>query len=206
MIGERFERDAGCLAVEELSLAQIRFQRGGEIGRRAAQRAGDLRLAADARVEDMGLRNLDARAEIHLVAPVLPIEPRGSMLAARQKIGEAEPAAGRQPRGAGQVERSAGRPVEHRKVRREFRRMRVDGRAQRAVARRAVQIGGDARFAFERAAREQRETAQVARDDIRLAMNFAAREKTGILGVEIGRREIENVERRLALQRPSRAS
>src|ERR1700722_10211918 len=31
-------------------------------------------------------------------------------------------------------------------------------------------------------------------------MNFAAREKTGILGVEIGRRKVENVERRLAFQ------
>ena len=84
--------------------------------------------------------------------------------------------------------------------------MRVDGRAQRAVAWRAVQIGGDARFAFERAAREQRETAQVAGDDIRLAVNFAAREKTGILRVEIGRREVENVERRFAFREPSRAS
>ena len=78
--------------------------------------------------------------------------------------------------------------------------MRVDGRAQRAIAWGAVQIGGDARFAFKRAAREQRETAQVAGDDIRLAVNFAAREKTGILGVEVGRREVENVERRLAFQ------
>ncbi len=76
MIGERFKRDAGRLAVEEPSLAQIRFQRGGEIGRRAAERGGDFRLAANARVEDLGLRNLDARAEIHLVAPVLPIELR----------------------------------------------------------------------------------------------------------------------------------
>ena len=78
--------------------------------------------------------------------------------------------------------------------------MRVNGRAQRAVTRRAVQICGDARFAFERAPREQREAAQVARDDIRLAMNFAAGEKTGILGVEIGRREVERVERRFAFQ------
>src|ERR1700722_2446553 len=31
-------------------------------------------------------------------------------------------------------------------------------------------------------------------------MNFAAGEKTRILGVEIGRREVENVERRLAFQ------
>ena len=46
VIGERFERDAGRLAVEEPSLAQIGFERGGEIGRRAAERAGDLRLAA----------------------------------------------------------------------------------------------------------------------------------------------------------------
>ena len=109
MIGERFESDAGCLAVEELSLTQIRFQRGGEIGRRSAQSSGDLGLAADARVEDLGLWDLDARAEIDLVASVLPIEARGRMLAARQKISEAEPAAGRQPRGAGQVEGSAGR-------------------------------------------------------------------------------------------------
>ena len=65
--------------------------------------------------------------------------------------------------------------------------MGVEGRAQRAVARRAVQIGGDTRFAFERATREQRETAQVAGDDRRLAVNFAAREKARILGVEIGR-------------------
>ena len=83
--------------------------------------------------------------------------------------------------------------------------MGVDGRAQGAIAGRAVQIGGDARFAFERAPREKREAAQVARDDIRLAMNFAAGQKTGILGVEIGRREIERVERRLAFQKPSRA-
>src|ERR1700722_10926367 len=127
VIGERFERDAGRLAVEELSLTQIRFHRGGEIGRRAAQSSGDLGLAADARVEDLRLGNFDARAEVHLVASVLAIELRGPVLAARQKIGEAEPAARREARGAREVERSAGSPVEHRSVRREFRRMRVDG-------------------------------------------------------------------------------
>src|ERR1700722_447652 len=158
VIGERFERDAGRLAVEELSLTQIRFHRGGEIGRRSAQSGGDLSLAADARVEDLRLGNFDARAEVHLVASVLAIELRGPVLAARQKIGEAKPAR-REPRGAREVERSAGGPVEHRSVRREFRRMRVDGGIQRAIAWRAVQIGGDARFALKRAAREQREAA-----------------------------------------------
>ena len=206
VIGERFERDAGRLAVEELPSPKFAFSAAvrSEGAPLSAPAISALPLTRGSR--NMGLRNLDARAEIHLVASVLPVEPRGPMLAARQKIGEAEPAARRQPRGAGQVERSAGRPIEHRIIRGEFRRMRVEGRAQRAVSRRAVQIGGDARFALERAAREQRETAQVARNDIRLAMNFAAREKAGILGVEIGRREVEDVERRLAFQRPSRAS
>jgi hypothetical protein len=37
--------------------------------------------------------------------------------------------------------------------------MRVDGGIQRAIAWRAVQIGGDARLALKRAAREQREAA-----------------------------------------------
>src|SRR6202042_2540899 len=131
-------------------------------------------------------RNLDARAEIHLVASVFSIEVRGRMLSSRQKVREAETAAGRQPRGPRQVERSAGRVIEHGKVRREFRRMGVDGRVQRAIAWRSVEIGGDARFALKRAAREQREAAQVAGDDIRLAMNLTAGKKTGILGVEIG--------------------
>ena len=114
VIGERFERDAGRLAIEEPSFTQVRLQRGGEIGRRSAESAGDLGLAADSRVEDLGLRNLDARAEIDLVASVLPIEARGPMLSARQKVGEAKPAAWRQPRGAGHGEGSAGHPVEHR--------------------------------------------------------------------------------------------
>src|SRR5580698_10742407 len=92
VIGERFQGYSGRLAVEQFPLAQIRFQRGGKIGRGAAQSGGDLRLAADARVKDLGLRNCDARADIHLVGPALPIELRGSMLSTRQKIREAEPA------------------------------------------------------------------------------------------------------------------
>src|SRR5580704_11475752 len=103
VIGERFERDAGRLAVEEPTLAQIGFECGGEIGRRAAERGGDLRLAANARIKDLGLRDLDARAEIDLLASVLPIEARGPVLSARQKVSEAKTAAGRQPRGAGHV-------------------------------------------------------------------------------------------------------
>ena len=173
VIGKRFERDAGCLAVEELSLAQVGLERGGEIGRRAAQRGGDLRLAAHTRVKDLRLRDLNARAEIHLVAPILAVEPGGPVLAARQQISEAEPAPGREPRRAGQVERSAGRPVEHRKVRGEFRRMRVDGRAQRAIAGSAIQIGGDTRLAFERTPGKQREPAEVAGDDVRFAHEFS---------------------------------
>src|SRR4051812_33596884 len=76
VIDEGLERDSGRSAVEELSLAQIRFQRGGEIGRRSAERCRDLRFPADARIEDLGLRDLDAGAEIHLVASVFAIEPR----------------------------------------------------------------------------------------------------------------------------------
>ena len=78
--------------------------------------------------------------------------------------------------------------------------MRVDRRAQRAIAGGAVQIGGDARFAFERSPGEKREAAQVAHHDMRAPMNFVGRQKTGILGVEIGRRKIKRVERRLAFQ------
>src|SRR3984957_11546460 len=159
VIGEGFESDAGCLAVEEPSLAQIGPERGGEIGRRAAQGGGNLGFAGNAWIENLGLRNLDARAEVHRVAAVFPIELRRSMLSARHKVREAEPAAGRQPRGAGQVERSAGGPVEHRKAGRELGYIRVNGCAQGAIARRAVQIGGYARFALKRAACEQREAA-----------------------------------------------
>ena len=163
-------------------------------------------LPANARVEDLGLRDLDSRAEVHLVASILPIEPGGPVLSARQKVSETETAAGRQPRGARQVERSAGGLVEHRIVRREFRRVGVDGRAQRAVTRRAVQIGGDARFAFERAAREQRETAQVAGDDIRLAMNFVRERRPEYCASKLGAERSRTSNVASPFEKPSRAS
>ena len=47
--------------------------------------------------------------------------------------------------------------------------MRVDRRGQRAIARRAVEIGGEMRFALERAAGERRETAEVLRGDLQPA-------------------------------------
>ena len=184
VIGERFQGDAGCLAVKEPPFAQVGLHGGGQIGRRSAQRGGNFRLAANARVENFNLRNLDSRAKLHLVASVLPIELSRSMLSPRKKIGEAEPASRRQPRGAGHVERSAGRPIKHGIVGRKLRRVRVDGRAQRPVTRRAVQIRGDARLAFKRAPREQCKAAQVAGDDICLAVDFAARKE----GRNIGRR------------------
>ena len=129
------------------------------------------------------------------------------MLSARQKIGEAEAAAWRQPRGAGHVEGSADHPVKDRIAGCELRRMRVNGCAQRAITRRSVQIGGDARLALERSPGEQREAAQVADDDIRLAVNLAAREQARIMRVEVGAPRDRG--RRMSLRRstkPNRAS
>ena len=56
VICERFERDAGRLAIEEPPFAQGGLQGGGEVGRRAAESAGDLGLSGDSRVEDLGLQ------------------------------------------------------------------------------------------------------------------------------------------------------
>ena len=81
------------------------------------------------------------------------------MLSARQKIGEAEPTARRESCRAGQVEGSAGHPVEDRVTGCELGGVRIDSRAQRAITRRAVEIRGDARLALESAPGEQREAA-----------------------------------------------
>ena len=50
--------------------------------------------------------------------------------------------------------------------------MRVDRRGERAVARRAVEIGGDARFALEDAAGKRREAAEIARRDLQPPCTF----------------------------------
>ena len=187
MIGERFERDAGRLAVEQPSFAQIRLQRA------ARSEGAPLSAATTSPRRRRGDRGPGppesrfARRDPPCRRPYSPLSRADPCCAARQKIGEAEPAARHEPRGAGHVEVSAGHPVEDRIVGREFRRMRVEGRAQRAIARRAVEIGGDARLALERAPGEQREPAQVARDDVRLAVKLFAGEQAGIMRVEIGR-------------------
>ena len=117
------------------------------------------------------------------------------------------PPPGVEPRGAGQGEGSARHPVKDRVAGRKLGRMRVNGCAQRAIARRPVQIGGDARLALETSPGEQSEAAQVAGGDGRFAVDLAAREQAGIMRFEIGGREVEGVEGRFARStRPSRAS
>ena len=120
------------------------------------------------------------------------------MLSARHKVGEAKPAAWRQPRSAGHGEGSAGHPVKDRVAGRKLGRMRVNSCAQCAIARRSVQISGDARLALESSPGEQGEAAQVADGDGRFAVDLAAREQAGIMRLEIGGREVEGVERRFA--------
>ena len=120
------------------------------------------------------------------------------MRSARHKIGEAEAAAGRRARRAGHMQFAAGHAVEQRIGGREPRRLRVDRRRQRAVARRAVEVGGSVRLAFEGAAGEAGEAAQVARRDFEPSVQFLRREQARIAGVEVMRREFERIERHVA--------
>ena len=79
-----------------------------------------------------------------------------------------------------------------------MRRLRVEGRGQRAIARRPVEIGGHVRLALEGAAGKGSEAAEVARDDLQPAVDLRRREQPGISGFEIMRREIERIERHVS--------
>ena len=119
------EREAGCPAIEQTSVAERGFQIRAEIGRRPGQRSDDLRLPGDARIENLSLRNVDSGVQIHLVAPVVAVQPGGAVLPGGDEIGEAEAAAGKRPRSAGELQVSAGDPVEDRKVGDQMRRLGV---------------------------------------------------------------------------------
>ena len=100
--GARLQRETGRWAIEQAALAQGRLQARVEMGKRAGQPGDDLSLAANARIENLRLRHIHCGVEIDLVACGRAVEPGGSVLADRQEIGEAEPAAGQRPRAAGQ--------------------------------------------------------------------------------------------------------
>ena len=87
----------------------------------------DLALPETRGSRTLRLRHVDAGVEIDLVAAEIAVEPRRAVRSARQEIGEAEAAAGRRARGAGQAEVAAGHAVEH----------RIGGREMSSHARRS---------------------------------------------------------------------
>ena len=93
------------------------------------------------------------------------------MLGRRDKVGEAEAPARHAPRVAGQPEIAAGDLVEEREAGDELRRMGVERRIQRAIARRAVEIGRKASLALEGDPGERGKAAKVARRDFQPAAN-----------------------------------
>ena len=171
------EGDARRPAVEQTALAQSGLQRGAEIVGNARQPRGDLGFARYAGIEDAGLRDVDAGVEVHLVAAEIAVEPGLPMRSAGGEVGETEASARRRARGAVEAEVAAGQAVEHRIGGGQVRRMRVDRRGERAIARRAIEIGGKMRFALEGAAGERRETAEVLRRDFEPAMHLFRREQ-----------------------------
>ena len=123
------------------------------------------------------------------------------MRSVRRKVGEAEASVSRRARGAGQAEVAAGHAIEHRIGSGEPRRPRIDRRGERAIARRAVEIGGRARFALEHAAGKRGETAEIPRCDLKPAVHFLRRKQARIARVEIVRGQVERIEGDVASDR-----
>ena len=188
------QREAGDFAIEQPAFAEGRLQASAEIVGRPGQRGDDRGPADHARIDNLDLGQVDPRIDVDLVACVTPVEPRGPVRARRHEVGEAEAPARHRPRGAGQPEIAAGDLVEKRIIGDELRRMGVEGRIQRAIARRSVEVGREASLALERGPGERRKAAEVARCDLQPAANGLRREEAGITRVEIRGGELERIE------------
>ena len=79
--------------------------------------------------------------------------------------------------------------------------MRIKDRGERAVSRRAVEIGGDAGLTLDGAAGDWRKPAQIARRNGKLAVYSCAAEKTGETRVQGWCGEVERVKRHFAARR-----
>src|SRR5208283_2504685 len=102
------------LAVEQPPGAERGFHLRAEIVGLARQSGEELNLALDARIDRPGLRDVDRGGQVRLPLLEVAVKPGRAVPSGRLEIGEAEAAARRRARGAGEREFAADDLVEER--------------------------------------------------------------------------------------------